>query len=78
NQIDESALYVRDYLMSFDEEEIIRKLMSGLKKSDIPERKKKHLNEMMDEQYPFILDPLPNLYFTREPPAVIGNGVTIN
>lgn len=53
NQMDESALYVRDYLMSFDEEEMIRKLMSGLKKSEIPERKKKHLNEMMDEQYPF-------------------------
>lgn len=28
NQMDESALYVRDYLMSFDEEEMIRKLMS--------------------------------------------------
>ncbi len=78
NQMDESALYVRDYLMSFDEEEMIRKLMSGLKKSEIPERKKKHLNEMMDEQYPFFLDPLPNLYFTRDPAAVIGNGVTIN
>ncbi|HAA7129285.1 TPA_asm: arginine deiminase [Listeria monocytogenes] len=78
NQMDESALYVRDYLMSFDEEEMISKLMSGLKKSEIPERKKKHLNEMMDEQYPFFLDPLPNLYFTRDPAAVIGNGVTIN
>ncbi|ARM71689.1 TPA_asm: arginine deiminase [Listeria monocytogenes] len=78
NQMDESALYVRDYLMSFDEDEMVRKLMAGLKKSEIPERTKKHLNEMMDEQYPFFLDPLPNLYFTRDPAAVIGNGVTIN
>ncbi|MBC1464136.1 arginine deiminase [Listeria welshimeri] len=78
NQMDESALYVRDYLMSFNEEEMIRKLMAGLKKSEIPERKKKHLNEMMSEQYPFFLDPLPNLYFTRDPAAVIGSGVTIN
>ncbi|MBC2301616.1 arginine deiminase [Listeria welshimeri] len=78
NQMDESALYVRDYLMSFNEEEMIRKLMAGLKKSEIPERKKKHLNEMMSEQYPFFLDPLPNLYFTRDQAAVIGSGVTIN
>ncbi|MBC1964634.1 arginine deiminase [Listeria welshimeri] len=78
NQMDESALYVRDYLMSFNEEEMTRKLMAGLKKSEIPERKKKHLNEMMSEQYPFFLDPLPNLYFTRDPAAVIGSGVTIN
>lgn len=40
NQMDESALYVRDYLMSFDEEEMIRKLMSGLKKSEIPSVKR--------------------------------------
>ncbi|MBC2344145.1 arginine deiminase [Listeria welshimeri] len=78
NQMDESSLYVRDYLMSFNEEEMIRKLMAGLKKSEIPERKKKHLNEMISEQYPFFLDPLPNLYFTRDPAAVIGSGVTIN
>lgn len=53
NQMDASALYVRDYLMSFDEDEMINKLMSGLKKSEIPEQKKKHLNEMMEKQYPF-------------------------
>ncbi|WP_414627911.1 arginine deiminase [Listeria seeligeri] len=78
SQLDASALYVRDYLMSFDEKDMIKKLMSGVKKSEIPARKKKHLNEMMENQYPFFLDPLPNLYFTRDPAAVIGNGVTIN
>ncbi|WP_416348875.1 arginine deiminase [Listeria seeligeri] len=78
SQLDASALYVRDYLMSFDEKDMIKKLMSGVKKSEIPAQKKKHLNEMMENQYPFFLDPLPNLYFTRDPAAVIGNGVTIN
>ena len=28
--------------------------------------------------YPFLLEPMPNLYFTRDPAAVIGNGVLIN
>lgn len=40
NQMDESALYVRDYLMSFDEEEMIRKLMSGLKNRKSPSVKR--------------------------------------
>lgn len=47
--MDESVLYVWDYLMFFDEEEMIRKFMFGLKKLEIFECKKKYLNEMMDE-----------------------------
>ncbi|USS88551.1 arginine deiminase [Fructilactobacillus hinvesii] len=29
-------------------------------------------------QQPFVLPPLPNAYFTRDPQAVLGNGVTVN
>ena len=32
----------------------------------------------MVNDYPFYLDPMPNLYFTRDPAASIGNGLTIN
>ena len=28
--------------------------------------------------YPFIADPMPNLYFTRDPFASIGNGISLN
>lgn len=31
-----------------------------------------------DDDYPFYMDPMPNLYFTRDPAAAMGNGVTIN
>jgi arginine deiminase len=30
------------------------------------------------DSYPFYLDPMPNLYFTRDPGAVIGSGLTVN
>src|SRR5680860_524111 len=30
------------------------------------------------DPYPFYLDPMPNLYFTRDTGAAIGDGVTIN
>ena len=29
-------------------------------------------------EYPFVMDPMPNLYFTRDPFASVGNGVTIH
>jgi len=32
----------------------------------------------MFDDYPFYLDPMPNLYFTRDPGASIGNGITLN
>ena len=32
----------------------------------------------MDDKYPFYLDPMPNLYFTRDPQASIGRGMTVN
>ena len=31
-----------------------------------------------DPDYPFYLDPMPNVYFTRDQQAAIGNGMTIN
>lgn len=33
---------------------------------------------MVDSEYPFVIDPMPNLYFTRDPFATIGHGVSIN
>lgn len=33
---------------------------------------------MVDSAYPFIVDSMPNLYFTRDPAANIGSGVSLN
>ena len=33
---------------------------------------------MAEDDYPFITDPMPNLYFTRDPFASIGSGVSLN
>lgn len=38
-----------------------------------------HLIDVSNEDsYPFYMDPMPNLYFTRDPAAAMGNGLTIN
>ena len=68
------------YLGGFKPEELIPKLMAGIKKDEVPtdDDESNHLNYHFKDNYPFLLDPMPNLYFTRDPAAAIGNGLTIN
>ncbi|MGM9926815.1 MAG: arginine deiminase [Bacillus sp. (in: firmicutes)] len=73
-----SFAHLKEYLLSFSNKEMIEKIMSGVRKNEISISKKTHLHELMEEHYPFYLDPMPNLYFTRDPAASIGNGLTIN
>ncbi|MGH0599856.1 arginine deiminase [Bacillus mycoides] len=69
---------LKEYLLSFSNEELIQKIMGGVRKNEIEANKKAHLYELMEDHYPFYLDPMPNLYFTRDPAATIGDGLTIN
>ncbi|GCD08399.1 arginine deiminase [Clostridium tagluense] len=62
---------LKDYLYSLSEKGMIDKVMSGIRKKEI------EIKEYYDE-YPFIMDPMPNLYFTRDPFACIGNGISLN
>lgn len=73
-----SIQILAEYLLSFETEEMVKKIMAGVRKSEIESSKKNHLFEMLEDHYPFYLDPMPNLYFTRDPAAVVGNGITIN
>lgn len=76
--VDGSFQTLSEYLLSLDTETMIKKMIAGVRKSEIEPSKKIRLYEMLDNHYPFYLDPMPNLYFTRDPAAVIGKGITIN
>ena len=55
-------------------------MMAGIRRSDLRKqggRLSDHLSGL-DEDYPFAVDPMPNLYFTRDPFATIGTGVSIH
>ncbi|MGH4052477.1 MAG: arginine deiminase [Clostridium sp.] len=71
--INEQAIItsLKDYLYSLPDKEMIDKVMGGIRKKEIK------IKEYY-EQYPFIMDPMPNLYFTRDPFACIGNGISLN
>lgn len=70
--------HLKEYLLSLSSEQLVERLMEGIRKSDVQADIKSHLYEIMEDHYPFYLDPMPNLYFTRDPAAVIGDGITIN
>lgn len=70
---------LKHYFLSFnDNKELINKMMSGVRKKEISDYHKDSLCNQINNDYPFICDPLPNLYFTRDPFATIGNGITLN
>lgn len=73
-----AAHVLKEYLLSFSTADMVDKVMSGILKKEIEAEKKSHLYELMEDHYPFYLDPMPNLYFTRDPAASIGNGLSIN
>ncbi len=68
---------VINYLLNFDNEALIDKLMAGIRKDEVAYRLSS-LTEMVNADYPFICDPLPNLYFTRDPFVTIGSGISLN
>ncbi|WP_323611040.1 arginine deiminase [Erysipelothrix enhydrae] len=61
-----------------DEKELVLKTMEGVRTHELDHSGKKSLVEMAGEIQDLILDPLPNLYFTRDPFASIGDGVSLN
>ncbi|NEU06503.1 MULTISPECIES: arginine deiminase [Clostridium] len=70
------ALY--EDLMSKTTKDMVDTLMAGVRKEDIKIKTRRSLRELMEDKYPFYLDPMPNLYFTRDPAASVGNGIIIN
>jgi len=70
---------LKDYFLSFtSSKEMVLKMMEGIRKSEINDYRGPRLADFLSNQYPFIIDPMPNLYFTRDPFATIGEGVSIH
>lgn len=66
------------YLEQFNDRELIVNLMAGIRKKELPELETRSLQDRVEVDYPFIIDPMPNLYFTRDPFSAIGRGISLN
>ena len=79
----DAARYYRDalynYLMEIPTElELVQKTMAGVTVDELKLRRRNALASMLQSDEHFVLDPIPNLYFTRDPFASIGRGASIN
>ena len=69
-----------DYLSRMPDKEMVAAMMAGVRKSQLRAqggRLGDYLSAVEDD-YPFAVDPMPNLYFTRDPFATIGTGVSLH
>ncbi len=74
---------IREYLFSYlseiaDEKELVLKMMAGVRVAELGIKTDRPLASLVKAVSQFVLDPIPNLYFTRDPFACIGNGVSLN
>lgn len=68
-----------DYLLGMeDERELVLKMMMGVSQRELGQVSTDSLVAAVRGEESFLLDPIPNLYFTRDPWAAIGNGVSMH
>ena len=67
-----------EYLENMSACDVVSKAIAGIKKGEIADIKHKSLADYISVSYPYYTDPMPNLYFTRDPGACIGSGINIH
>jgi len=69
-----------EYLGKMPDKEMVSTMMAGVRKSQLHGESGKlaDILSASGDDYPFAVDPMPNLYFTRDPFATIGTGVSIH
>lgn len=70
---------LKDYFYSFeDNKELVLKTMAGVRFDELGDIKTNYLVDRLKNDSHLLLNPMPNLYFTRDPQASVGNGMLIN
>lgn len=61
-----------------DTKELADQMIAGVRKTEVDTVGLPSLYAMAHSAYPLFVDPMPNMYFTRDPFATVGGGVTLN
>ena len=69
---------INDYLIQMPAKKMVAKIIAGVRKDEIEGIEARTLADLISSSYPFYMDPMPNLYFTRDPGACIGNGLNVH
>jgi arginine deiminase len=87
NFLDEADLHgentrpaLETYFSDLQDQQLVETMIAGVRKSEL-RKSGARLGDYVsaaEDDYPFAVDPLPNLYFTRDPFATIGTGVSLH
>lgn len=67
-----------EYLYAMDPQMMINQIIEGVRASDVNIVTPDLQSVSENTDWPFLMDPMPNAYFTRDPQASIGDGLSIN
>jgi len=71
-----NAIY--EYLRQLSLEDLVDKMIVGIRSNEVTGKNKESIMDMLEDEYPFYTDPMPNILFQRDPFSSIGNGIAIN
>lgn len=66
------------YLSAMTPQEMVDKIIEGVRAEEIDIKHADLQSVSENTDWPFLMDPMPNAYFTRDPQASIGEGISIN
>lgn len=70
---------IYDYLNQIkDNKTLVLKTMEGINVNELKRNIENSLVDLVSEESKMVLAPMPNLYFTRDPFASVGNGIVLN
>ena len=67
-----------EYLNEKEPLDLIETVIAGVKKTDVHRSAKETLADYVYASNLYYLDPMPNLYFSKDPAACIGDGICVN
>lgn len=70
---------LKDLLLALpDEATLVNTMIKGITSKEVEHAELSPLSTLLEDDNEFILDPIPNLYFSRDAFSFIGNGVSLN
>ena len=69
---------VAEYLDAIPYDKLFDTVAKGITRDDLKDIKEKPIQFYVKDDYPFLTDPLPNIYFTRDISFSIGTGIAIS
>jgi arginine deiminase len=66
------------YLKTLELPQMILKMIEGIRTHDFNFHKKNSIMDQLEDEYPFYTDPMPNLFFQRDPFSSVASGAAIS